>query len=356
MDHQEKASLIRRISHGWDMRYVDFNQDRIFVKFIDPSSELILESDFIYREAEEKARVNGLLTHDEAMDLLRSEGKWNSDMDKKEIQLQQSIKGFKTQINKLKFQKIQRKKVQMALEESENGLRELAKIKNQLESSTIEHFSEVARRRWLMRRSVEIKDPESKDLIFSEKFIEKCIWIYYDKSVPKMSQVREIARSEPWRMYWTLSKETATPTFGSFATNITEAQYTLVLWSRIYDFAFESENRPENEVVDDDTKFDAWYEKEIERIEETNKNNQNSKSGNWKDGQEVFIPADVEGARDVYSMNSQHNRQKIKGRQAAINKEGQITEANLPDIKKDLIMQANRANAQGVIERSKGGL
>ena len=336
------------------MRYVDFNQERIFVKFTDPSSDLVLHSDFIFREAEEKARINGLLSQEEAMDLLRSEGKWTSDMERQEVQLTQAIKNLKSSINKLKYQKIQQRKAKIALEESEKSLGEIYKVKNQLETSTIEYFAEIARRRWLMRRCVETDKKLDSNLASNERFLERCIWTYYSESVPKVSQVRELSRTEPWRMYWTLSKETGTSLFNNVSTDMTDSQYMLVLWSRIYDFAFESDNRPDEDVLDDDTKFDAWYEREIERIEEDRKGN--ARQGNWQDAQEVFIPADSEGAKDVYSMNSKQNRDKIKTRFDAIDKQGSLTEANLPDVKKDLIMQANRTNSQAIVNRSKGGL
>lgn len=353
MDHKERSFLVKRISQAWDMRYVNFNQDRIMVKFIDPCPDLVFQSEFIYKDAEEKARINGLLTHNEAMELLISEGKWSSEMDVKEKQLEEAIKSLKSSLNKLKFQKIQQRKNKSALESAERSLTELYKIKNQLNAVTIENFADLTQKRWIIKRSIQVLDSSKDYLKDNEKFVDRCVFDYYNDSVPKVSQIREIARSEPWRMYWTFSKDTSTPLFNHSALEMTEIQYALTMWSRIYDFAFESNNRPSDEAIEDDSKFDSWYEGEIERIER--ERNTSEMEGNWSKGQEVFIPADREGAKEVYALNSKQNQNKLKQRFDHLKKVGGSTEANLPDVRKDLQLQANRTRSQAVVDRVKNG-
>lgn len=353
LDHAEKTFLVRRICNAWDIRYIDFKQERILVKFTDPDSDILYQSDFIYKDAEEKGRINGLLTLKESMDILTEEGKWNSEMEVQEKGLVELIKQLKDSLNKLKFQKIQQKKNELALYNAEKSLEEIINIKTQLGTSTIEHFAETSRRRWLMRSITEIMTPGYEDLIENERFIDKCMYEYYSKSVPSMSSVRQVARTEPWRMYWSMSKNNSSTLFDSSCTNMTDLQFTVTLWSRIYDFAFDSENRPSEEVIEDDVKFDAWYEQECKRMEEK-LNKSQIQGGNFSKGQEVFVPADREGAKEVYALNDQRNRSKIQKRIKHIKEQGPTTEANLPDIKRDLIMQANKQNADAVMQRSKG--
>jgi len=127
---------------------------------------------------------------------------------------------------------------------------------------------------------------------------------------------------------------------------MTDLQYSLVFWSKLYDFAFESMDRPSHEIIADDEKFDHWYKTECERLEGELKKN---KLKNTIDdaygggGSEVFIPADREGAKEVYDLNDLNAKNRITQRQKAIEIKKEVREEQLPDVKRDIQMEAVKA-------------
>jgi hypothetical protein len=133
---------------------------------------------------------------------------------------------------------------------------------------------------------------------------------------------------------------------------MTEYQYMLTLWTNVYNFAYNSTNCPDDSVIGDDTKFDAWYKSEVDRLERDKNVNQ---MGEVK-GNEMFIPADEEGAKEVYKLNDPMARQELKNKLDFINKQNrEIPEAELPDVKREIQMQANRMASQSTQDRSKNG-
>jgi hypothetical protein len=131
---------------------------------------------------------------------------------------------------------------------------------------------------------------------------------------------------------------------------MTEYQYALVSWTKVYDFAFESDNRPTDDVLEDDDQFDGWYKAEVDRILKEIKKNQNdygknsvsSNSGNKIGRSEVFIPADAEGSREVYDLNDPIARSNIKQRQKLLEAKGACREDEMPDTKREIQMCLNK--------------
>ena len=74
------------------------------------------------------------------------------------------------------------------------------------------------------------------------------------------SDVRKVARSMEWRMLWTLNREDISSLFNVPVSNLSINQRMLIYWSRIYDLAYESTEKPDEDVIQDDNKFDTWLQ------------------------------------------------------------------------------------------------
>jgi hypothetical protein len=77
-------------------------------------------------------------------------------------------------------------------------------------------------------------------------------------------EIRRIARSGDWRVIWTSSRENLSSLFGKPAIALTTSQKLLVYWSRLYDLAYEQQERPSEEVIENDDKFDIWLQNHLE--------------------------------------------------------------------------------------------
>ncbi len=74
------------------------------------------------------------------------------------------------------------------------------------------------------------------------------------------TDLRKIARSMEWRMLWTLNRENLTGLFNIPLADLSASQRMLIYWSRVYDLAYESTEKPDEDVIQDDQKFDLWLQ------------------------------------------------------------------------------------------------
>lgn len=355
MDIRTRQSLVRRIITAKLYGTVKFQQVPYPVFIQDPTPEILMQADHRYQELMEAYVARGVHTIEQSYQILRERGDWTDKMESDLIILRKDVEEIKKKLPNLRFQKALERATKATLEEGKKRIAELEAAKNQLAASSAEYMADNGRRRYIMSKITTIQDNALWD---NPNFLDALVVYYYHEAALSESTLRLLARSDPWRLYWTVSKNTGTSLFPHSAVEMTELQYALVAWSQVYDFAYESMNRPPDDVIDDDDKFDAWYQSESERIQTEIKKKSLGDgavghSQNFIGGKEVFIPADTEGAREVYQLNDSQGKARVAMRQKAIMEKGDVTEANLPDVKKDLVMMINQAASQAAQTRSK---
>jgi hypothetical protein len=227
--------------------------------------------------------------------------------------------------------------------------------KSQLYDITAEAFAEQARRRFIISHIHSFPDVQIKPSVL---VLNRLIVCYYSDNTIEESSLRELARSDPWRTYWTVAKDIGTPLFDKPISDMTDLQYALIRWSKIYDFAFESSNRPDDGVIEADDQFDAWYVEECERLESemaaSRKDSGGGKGAKSGGLMTTMIPADRDGAKEVYNLNDPAARNTIRERQKVIEAKKEVKETELPDVKRQLRMDMNRMAGAGITRRSNG--
>lgn len=356
MEFLEKQQMIRRICSGKLYASVNFNNKSYEVIFRDPNQDLQLESDWIYKRNYNKLKEEGALTLDDSYEVLKQDGKWSDELEQETKNIRLDIEALNHHLQGTKFNKTEQAAIKVTIEKGKKRLLELDRTKHQLIKTTAEYIAMQHKRRFLIGQIVTVPEPELLDLL---AFKDTLSVYYFEESGISESQLRKLARTDPWRLYWTTSKDTGTPLFPHPTVEMTDLQYMLVLWTRLYDFAYNSTNRPTEDVIDDDTRFDAWYSAEIERINADVKRSDLERSlgktaqDNRPGSIEVFLPADAEGAKEVYNLNTPDSRARVVQRQRALTEKGELTEANLPDVRMDLQMEMNKLAQQGVQNRSR---
>lgn len=345
MDFQERSQLVRRISSGILWGEIPFNSNEYIVKINDPTLSLLVESDFVYQKTHKDLKSKGdIVTLEESYKLLRDNGVWSDILEKRLEDTHKNIKVARDQLPKLKFHKLQLKATKQLIEKLEKDSIQLENTKNQLYHTTIEAFCDKSKRRFILSKSVITEDAA---ILNNPNFQDVLAVYYYKEKAISEQQLRELARKDPWRLFWIATKETGTPLFPQSCVEMTDYQYALVSWSRIYDFAYSSTNRPTDEIINDDYSFDAWYDQEVKRINsEISNNSIDSITSNGSAMTEVFIPCDAEGAKEIYNMNDPIARSIIQQRQQVIKEKGQIKDSDLPDMKQKMQMEFNRMAMQ----------
>lgn len=339
MEYQEKERLVRRISSGILFAFVDFDFGPCKAVFTDPTIELDAEADFLYQYEYDSAIKMGIPTLEESFEILKDRGKWTT-VDQSILEnLEKDKEGLKNKLTTLNLHKVAMRDTKAKITEIDAKIEKLHKQKYALWGSTAEYISEQAKRRFLIEKIVKIDHPLFN---WNQRNTAVLSVYYYEKASLKDAVIREIARSNPWRVQWTLSKETGTPLFARPATELTDLQKRLVSWSMTYDFAFNSRSRPQDYVINDDLAFDGWYSAEIKRIENEQSANAIAGDNRLVDAQEVFIPTDKEGAKEVFEMNDPESKARIKERMKLVQEKKLVREIEMPDTKRNIQMQLNQ--------------
>lgn len=353
---QERSILARRIISGKSIMEIVYNSNSYRVDLVDPTLFILSEADWVYNKSYKKLKEEtDIMTLEESYELLIEQKQWNAELEKEFLEIQQDITTLHKQLNKAKFNKAVQKAIKKTIDKGQIRLQELFLIKNQLRNSTIEFMAERTKNRFIMSKIVQsIMEIDSglnqSELIDNTNFIDTLIVYYFEESGIAESKIRELARTDPWRLFWTTAKDTGTSLFRHPSVEMTELQQNLVLWTRVYDFAYASLNRPTDDIIDDDEAFNAWYKSEYERID--NETRQSNLTDTFGSANEIFIPSDAEGAKEVYKLNDQMARLTIQSREKAILAKGEIKEQALPDVKARLQMEMNKMGMESVKNRS----
>ena len=123
-----------------------------------------------------------------------------------------------------------------------------------------------------------------------------------------------------------------------------KSQRDLCYWSNIYDNVFDSHERPEWEIIDNDEELDIWFENQYNKANKSSSASPVSMNPKIANAKEVFIVAETpKDAQKVYSkMNTSASLADIKNRNKALLDTGITPEYQLPDVKLDIQMQQNR--------------
>jgi len=344
VDYQNRQALVRRIASckiSGSIEYCNFEHS---ITIEDPSIDLLLQADVLYfNRLSELNSSKAYLNNKDTDRLLISRGLWSKDKASELARLRKDLNNLNSRYPTLKFKKAEQTAILVAIDVVKKRISELESITDQLWSATSEGTADRIKKRFIVANitSFSEKTNSTKNLLSVPSFLDKLIVSYYRDKGISQKDIRELARTDPWRTSWLLSKDTGTPLFSRITSDLTELQQQLVTWTRIYDFAYNSQSRPTEDIIDDDDKFDAWYKGECEKIDKENKNNYLSSGvNNGNGGNETYVMADKEGAKEVYDINSYESRRRIAMREKAIEKKGSINEEYLPDIQADLRMEA----------------
>lgn len=333
MTFEERSRLIRRISTGKFITNILYKNNRYKITFSDPDSDVIAEADYIYDATLEECRDRqNIPTLEESYQLLTEQGKWTPVMENGVKQIEKDIIQLKKELQHNKHDKKYQLLINETIKNGEIKLTNLLHTKNQLWTSTADYLADKARKRYIMSNIVRLEDPS---LLLQPSFIDTLIVCYYKDSVISEPQIRELARTDPWRLFWLTAKNTGSSLFVNPTTSMSDSQYLLVLWSRVYDFAYESTSRPSEDVISNDVQFDEWYKAEIDKIDRENTAAQyNVQNGHGTT--EVFVPSNQDAAGEVHKLNDPITRSKLHKRYDYINKKGMAREEELPDVQSAL--------------------
>jgi hypothetical protein len=314
-----------------------------------PTAEATYVANEIAEQANEDGVLSGAISDAEAVKMLYDQGLWDFKQEELLQRIPKDIEDFKVKLFECVFKSVERKAIKELIAKAKEKLLSLLTMKSSFNHLTYNYQANLLKSKFLIFSSVYYKGKklfqDEVDIFWDladSDLIERVLHLKNEASLGE-TEFRELARTDPWRSYWSLKKDTL---FGIPVINYTDEQRSICAWSSLYDSVYEHPKCPSDEVIKDDDMMDGWM---IIQRRERNKHMEaedivtNEKIRN---SDEVYIPAQTkEDARKVDDLNSPHVKQIKQNRFTFLAKVGEAKHGEFPDVKREIGMQANRMEA-----------
>ena len=354
MDIAEKERLLAKINWG-HIPITAISQSGAFISLLlhPPTTQEQAQSALIYSTEYQRAIIVGLPSEQEMLKDLIAIERWNPQTDVEIEGLTKDIHTIRRGLLDFLFNTTKLEKARSLLRRAEKALIERLNQKHNLLQNSAKAHAEICQQRYLIGRITETEDgelfwPNIKDFDNCEDngLITQLCEVFFQKSRISIKLIRELARSQQWRQYWEIAKNT-NDLFNNSVSSWSQNQRELAYWSTIYDSVYSAYERPAKDIIEDDDLLDSWFIRQGEKIEgkiQTTMAPQSNKPGR----NEEFVMTDQEGAKRVYNMNDPGSRVKIKARQKLLNQQGSIQEQNMPDSKREMRQQLTEMQTKHV--------
>ena len=315
-------------------------------------SSMIEESFEVYDDAYSKAYFDEVPLKSELIEVLIENDLWTPLDDKQAEKIEKDIENKKIEAFESFYDKKKLNSIKKIIRTMESDVLKLKAKKIQLDHTSCEGVAEFSRNMWLMSKMTKFKDGKPYNW---QKYTISSVMEYYTSSTIQVPTYRAIARSEPWRSMWNNGNR-HTGIFDKPSQDYTSQQNALCSFASMYDNVYESPDRPNEKVVEDDDCLDGWFLVQKRKIEKDKKKREAEsliKNPKIANSQEIFVMANnAEAAKNIYDMNDPLSRGTINRRNAQIdNSSGQVKFTELQDVQQDMAMQARQAT----LSKVKGG-
>ena len=341
MDQGRKNLIVAQLMSG--IKFFDIDGQRY--KVISPSSEIKLLGEYVYQETLQSVKYDDLITRDKAQMLLNTLDIWRPKDDKDFEDLEKYRDDLKVQLYQALFKSETQKDIRKKLKRTDRILEKAIIKKNSLEHATVEYHAFLTQRQFITALCILDENNQNiykeKDFWLSDPYIFNNIINKMDQESVPVVEMREIARTEPWRSSWSMGKEKV---FGISVKDFNDDQKTIVSLSKMYDNAYESMECPPDDVFADDDMFDGWmiYQRRQREKERKQQDLDRVAGKNAGNAGELFIVAESEQDVDrIQSLNDAGTRRQLQQKFNYIkSQDGTVKEKDLPDVKMDLRRQA----------------
>lgn len=352
----DKEKLVYRILSG--RTKINVNNKTYFVKGANAHQKYLAEE--IYSELCEE--YYELMSDENLMDWLIENDYWSTQEEEKLGQFKKEIEEFQVKLFELGLRGQEKITTKKCIAHARDRIKELSNKRHAFDFLSAKGAALIEKNKYLI--GLGLTNSKGKPILTEFNYLRgkfplfDRIVVEYNRKVIKIGEYREIARTEPWRQYWS-AKEATSSIFDVPATYLTDEQLTLISWTRLYDNVFQHPKCPSDEVIEDDDMLDGFLikdkrDRDKEKLKETAEDL--IKNPKIKSAQEVFMMADTPEYRtgeyelpmvmspdEINNLNDESVKATKRQRDGFIEKHGNVKEAQLPDVKKKLQMAINQA-------------
>ena len=257
-------------------------------------------------------------------------GFWTDEDDEREKGLQKDLDKLRIEIFKARNNESQREVIRKYIRAGEEQQLQHIRKKHIYQENTCEGLAILQKSLELLRRCTYV----GKELFDFGSIDIKEIWNLANHQMCDDKQLREIARSEPWKSTWMLKDSETFSLFHRNGRELTIEQRNLLMWSRMYDNIQESLDCPSDDVINDDDMLDGWFliqkqKRDKEKAEAEFESMANSRISN---SDEIFVMARSKDEADkIDSINNVGSKIRKKERLATIQNKGTVDQHEFRD-------------------------
>lgn len=327
MEFFEKELLVYRIMCG----YLRYGKLRILC----PTYEWLYKAQLIYQQAFEKAGKSGAFSDSDIYKLLVDAEQWTEKKEDRLKKIEKDIEDAQVELYQSRLRKKDTENNRWHIRKLRNEFIDLYTIRHSYDTYTCHGVAKYAKTIFLIENLTFYKDSVYS---FNSKSRQK-VFDFFQSNVISDEQYRELARTEPFNSLWFSRKAGRL-----FKKELTDEQRNIVKYASLYEAVYKSHEKPPEFVINDNDMFDGWLIlKRREADKRTNEEDLTSMLGKAGESQEVYIPCDtIEDAKRIQSLNDTEARVKIASREKALKDKSELSEVELPDVKRRIQMEFNQ--------------
>jgi hypothetical protein len=342
MDQRILSMYISRILSG----YYIFTYNNTKYKLIYPDTNIKYEAELYANDEFDKNKFNDWITEKDILDYLVNMNLCTYGTDDNLKKIEEQIDNLKVDLYKNFLNPTKLKSIRRTLSNTKGSYNRSYSVRHSLDQYTVEGYIQSLKNNYILVNSIFDTNNNKIFTCYDEtdyRLLNE-ISLTISENIIDVSVFREIARSDNWKNYWSANKDNL---FNRSTINWTDEQRTLVILTKMYDSAMEHPECPPDSIFEDDDMFDGWMivqRKENEKLRNKNRTEKLLEGKKLDKAGEIFVMAkSKEEASSIFDLNDPNARNIIKERQSIlVNTNKEINEAELPDVKRNLVMQANQ--------------
>jgi len=355
MRNQEREYLTAKLLSG--VTFFKYGGKRY--KIINPTPSQMLLGDEIARESVENNRFKQLLSEEEAKEYLNNKGIWTYEDEKLFEESEKTIEEMKMELceKATLFKKREADSIRSKIQGIRRAISEAMPRKYMITQMTIEHHYRMIKDQFLAAvctYDLSGKRQYDESSYFTEQgVIMEQAYEARQRDTFGQTELRDVARNEPWKGYWQISKQnvfggTMESIFGPTndeaiiipSSHLNPNQRNIVRISKMYDNVYQHPECPRDDIIEDDDCFDGWMLAENKKQEREKKKKSIDNMADKK-GDELFIMAsNLQEAKEIVQVNNKGEQLKMAKRINQITSQGEVKEADMFDTKMELRRQA----------------
>ena len=296
-------------------------------------------ADFYAQEVYENALLDGLLTNQDAEQLLMKRGWWSEEEEENLKTLNNNLDQMRVDYYNNFFKEDTRKYIKDAIKRQNKNILKLHEKKTLFFDKTCEYLRDFAVAVLLVSQNAFFQDGT---LAIEKIPATQLINTHLQYGLGE-SKIRGVAKSYQWRSIWNCKEMGSI--FNCSACDLNNEQTSLIGWSRFYDGVYESLDRPNDDIIKDDIALDGWSISEDRKRKEEQKKSEGEKMlpDNMQNAGEILIPVKSKREQEnVLALNDSYGKSVLKSKKKQFAKGGSFKENELNHVKKDIQMEGFR--------------